>query len=483
MSNASVTFLCRGPGTRYPDRPPTGPHGAVGVAGVRARHGRGRRGGGRLAGAAVGSLRGVGHAVASGAGDGRDGGDDDPPPERARGAGARAPLARGVEQARAAGRVDRGRNRAVRRPARGRDEARPAPAVAARRERDGAVVEAPEQAGHGRRLRSVVMATGPAIEASGLVKRYDETVALGGVDLDVPRGAVLALLGPNGAGKTTTVRILTTLTVPTEGTARVAGFDVTREPVEVRRRIGLAAQDATVDELLTGRENLVMIAELHHLPRKRARTRADELLQRFDLSDTGDRLAREYSGGMRRRLDLAATLVNEPEILFLDEPTTGLDPRARNDLWGVLEHLVEGGVTVLLTTQYLEEAERLADDIAVVDHGRAIARGDARSLKREVGGDQLHVIAVNEDDLERIAEVMGRCAEAQPSVDRPTRSVTAPTAGGPGAIAALASELGSAGIAVEDLGLRQPTLDDVFLTLTGSSATEAEAEEELEQVA
>src|SRR5690349_4895142 len=226
------------------------------------------------------------------------------------------------------------------------------------------------------------MATGPAIEATGLVKRYGETVALAGVDLDVPRGAVLALLGPNGAGKTTTVRILTTLTVPSDGSARVAGFDVVADPNEVRRRIGLAAQDATVDELLTGRENLMMIGELHHLARRAARTRADELLSRFDLSDAGDRLTREYSGGMRRRLDLAATLVNEPEILFLDEPTTGLDPRARNDLWGVLDHLVAGGVTVLLTTQYLDEAERLADDIAVVDHGRVIARGDARALKR-----------------------------------------------------------------------------------------------------
>src|SRR5215211_5251159 len=258
------------------------------------------------------------------------------------------------------------------------------------------------------------MADGVAIEAAGLVKRYGETVALGGVDLDVARGAVLALLGPNGAGKTTTVRILTTLTVPDEGSARVAGFDVVSEPDEVRRRMGLAAQDATVDELLTGRENLEMIGELHHLPRKHARTRSVELLERFDLTDAADRLIREYSGGMRRRLDLAATLVNEPEILFLDEPTTGLDPRARKDLWGVLERLVEGGVTVLLTTQYLEEAERLADDIAVVDHGRVIARGDARSLKRQVGGDQLHVIATEVDDLARIAEVMGRCAQAEP---------------------------------------------------------------------
>jgi ABC-2 type transport system ATP-binding protein len=320
------------------------------------------------------------------------------------------------------------------------------------------------------------MATGPAIEASGLVKHYDETVALAGVDLDVARGAVLALLGPNGAGKTTAVRILTTLTEPTEGSARVAGFDVVEDAVEVRRRIGLAAQDATVDQLLTGRENLVMIGELHQLRRRAAKSRADELLERFTLADAGDRLAREYSGGMRRRLDLAATLVAEPEILFLDEPTTGLDPRARNDLWEVLEHLVEGGVTVLLTTQYLEEAERLADDIAVVDHGRVIARGDARALKRQVGGDQLHVIAVDENDLERIAEIMGRCAQAEPTVNRPERSVTAPTEGGPGAIASLASELASAGIAVEDLGLRQPTLDDVFLTLTGSSAAEAEVD-------
>jgi ABC-2 type transport system ATP-binding protein len=325
------------------------------------------------------------------------------------------------------------------------------------------------------------MATGPAIEASGLVKRYDETVALAGVDLDVARGAVLALLGPNGAGKTTTVRILTTLTEPSEGTARVAGFDVVNEADEVRRRIGLAAQDATVDQLLTGRENLVMIGELFQIPRKEARARADDLLARFDLADAGNRLAREYSGGMRRRLDLAATLVAQPEILFLDEPTTGLDPRARIELWGVLDRLVEGGVTVLLTTQYLEEAERLADDIAVVDHGRVIARGDARSLKRQVGGDQLHVIARDEADLDAIAQIMGRCAQAEPTVDRATRSVTAPTEGGPGAIASLAAELDGAGIGVEDLGLRQPTLDDVFLTLTGTPAEQAEAD--LEAVA
>src|SRR3954454_24633387 len=257
------------------------------------------------------------------------------------------------------------------------------------------------------------MATGPAIEATGLVKRYDATVALGGVDLDVPRGAVLALLGPNGAGKTTTVRILTTLTTPTEGSARVAGFDVVQDAGEVRRRIGLAAQDATIDELLTGRENLEMIGELHHLGRKAARARAADLLERFALADAGDRLARQYSGGMRRRLDLAATLVNEPEILFLDEPTTGLDPRARKDLWVVLEHLVEVCVTVLLTPQSLEDAEPSIDAIPAANHGFLIARGDARSLKREVGGDQLHVIAARDEDLDEVARLVGGCAGAE----------------------------------------------------------------------
>jgi ABC-2 type transport system ATP-binding protein len=315
---------------------------------------------------------------------------------------------------------------------------------------------------------------GPAIEAVGLVKRYGDNVALAGVDFDVPRGAVCSLLGPNGAGKTTAVRILTTLTQPDEGSAQVAGFDVCAEPVEVRRRIGLAAQDATVDGLLTGRENLVMIGELHQIPRRPARVRAGELLERFDLVDAADRLVRDYSGGMRRRLDLAATLVAEPEILFLDEPTTGLDPRARMDLWGVLDDLVAGGVTVLLTTQYLEEAERLADDIVVVDHGRVIARGDARSLKRQVGGDQLHVVVADEDDLEVVAHMLARVAGADPSIDPPTRSVTAPTDRGPEAIAEVAAQLADAGIAIEDLGLSQPTLDDVFLTLTGSAAAALE---------
>jgi ABC-2 type transport system ATP-binding protein len=219
-----------------------------------------------------------------------------------------------------------------------------------------------------------------AIEAHGLVKRYGEKLALTGVDLSVPRGQVCGLLGPNGAGKTTAVRILTTLTAPTAGTARVAGIDVVADPIGVRGTLGLAAQDATVDGKLTGYENLVMVGELHHLGRRNAKARARELLAQFSLSDAANKRAEHYSGGMRRRLDLAATLVARPQVLFLDEPTTGLDPRARLELWDVLEKLVTGGSTILLTTQYLEEADRLADEIVVVDHGRVIARGDSRSL-------------------------------------------------------------------------------------------------------
>jgi ABC-2 type transport system ATP-binding protein len=318
-----------------------------------------------------------------------------------------------------------------------------------------------------------------AIEAHGLVKRYGDKAALDGVDLDVARGAVCALLGPNGAGKTTAVRVLTTLTLPDAGTARVAGHDVVGDPVSVRRVLGLAAQEATVDGLLTGHENLTMIGELHHLGRKRALARATELLEQFSLSDASGKLAKEYSGGMRRRLDLAATLVAEPEVLFLDEPTTGLDPRARNDLWDVLDDLVAGGATILLTTQYLEEADRLADDIVVVDHGRVIARGDARALKRQVGGDQLRVVVARREDLQEVAGIVERIAGVAPAVDPGARSVIAPAVdpgavredgagAGVAAIGALADALRDADIAVEDLGLAQPTLDDVFLTLTGA---------------
>jgi len=312
------------------------------------------------------------------------------------------------------------------------------------------------------------MATEHAIEAFGLVKRYGTKLALDRVDLEVARGSVCGLLGPNGAGKTTAVRILTTLTSPDAGTAHVAGHDVTRDPAAVRRKIGLAAQDATVDGLLTGRENLVMIGELRHIGRRRAKQRATELLEQFSLTDAGDRVCKDYSGGMRRRLDLAATLVAEPEVLFLDEPTTGLDPRARNELWDVLDGLVAEGATILLTTQYLEEADRLAKDIFVVDHGRVIARGDARSLKRQIGGDQLHVVCASPDDLNAAAELAERVAGAPSTIDPPARRVTAPTDGGVDALATLARELADRGIAVDDLGLSQPTLEDVFLTLTGA---------------
>ncbi len=234
-----------------------------------------------------------------------------------------------------------------------------------------------------------------AVEARGLVKRYGTTTALGGIDLEVPTGTVTAVLGPNGAGKTTAVRILTTLSEADEGRAMVAGFDVRTQATEVRRRIGLASQDATVDPLLTGRENLVMLGELHQLGRREAATRAGELLGDFGLTEAADRVMSGYSGGMRRRLDLAATLVARPQVLFLDEPTTGLDPRARLELWAVLDTLVERGTTIVLTTQYLDEAERLADDIVVVDHGCVIAQGDSRSLKSQVGGDQIHVVVVD----------------------------------------------------------------------------------------
>ncbi len=306
-----------------------------------------------------------------------------------------------------------------------------------------------------------------AIEATGLVKRYGDKAALDGVDISVPTGTVTAVLGPNGAGKTTAVRILTTLSEADEGTASVAGFDVRREPTEVRRRIGLAAQDATVDPLLTGHENLVMIGELHQLARKEAKDRATELLEQFDLSDASKKLASAFSGGMRRRLDLAATLVARPEVLFLDEPTTGLDPRARNDLWAVLETLVGVGVTILLTTQYLEEADRLADDILVVDHGSVIAHGDARSLKRQVGGDNIGVTISDHGRLDEVADILRRVTGADPIVDRSARTATAPTAGGVAGLAQVANALAEAGQEVEDLSLRQPTLDEVFLTLTG----------------
>jgi ABC-2 type transport system ATP-binding protein len=312
-----------------------------------------------------------------------------------------------------------------------------------------------------------------AVKAHGLVKRYGSNTALAGIDLDVATGTVTAVLGPNGAGKTTAVRILTTLTEADEGHARVAGYDVRAQPREVRRRIGLAAQDATVDPLLTGRENLVMLGELHQLRRRDALRRAAELLTDFSLDEAADRVTSGYSGGMRRRLDLAATLVAQPQVLFLDEPTTGLDPRGRAELWVVLDTLVDRGTTVVLTTQYLEEAERLADDIIVIDHGRIIARGDARKLKRDVGSDQIQVVVVEPDQLDEAARILARTTDSIPTVDAATRSATAPTSQGVEGLVAVAKGLAEARITVDDLGLHQPTLDEVFLTLTGSSASDA----------
>jgi ABC-2 type transport system ATP-binding protein len=320
-----------------------------------------------------------------------------------------------------------------------------------------------------------------AIEAKGLVKRFGTKTALNGVDLAVPVGTVTAVLGPNGAGKTTAVRILTTLSRADGGTATVAGLDVATQADQVRRSLGLAAQDATVDGLLTGHENLTMIGELHHLGRKAAKERADQLLGEFSLTDAKDKLAQDYSGGMRRRLDLAATLVARPPVLFLDEPTTGLDPRARNELWEVLDGLVGRGTTILLTTQYLEEAERLADDIVVIDHGRVIAQGDSRELKRKVGGDQLQLVVSDGAQLDHAVAILARGAGADPQVDAQARTATVPTTSGVAALAAVSVALADAGIEVDDLGMRQPTLDEVFLTLTGAPAT-PETDESTDQL-
>ncbi|GAA4849258.1 daunorubicin resistance protein DrrA family ABC transporter ATP-binding protein [Luteimicrobium xylanilyticum] len=312
----------------------------------------------------------------------------------------------------------------------------------------------------------------PAVRARGLVKRYKEVTALAGVDLDVPRGSVLGLLGPNGAGKTTIVRILSTLLPADEGTAEVAGVDVRRDPAGVRRKIGLSGQYAAVDEYLTGFENLVMIGRLYHLGKKRSAARARELLADFRLDEAGDRPTRTYSGGMRRRLDLAGALVADPPVLFLDEPTTGLDPRGRTDMWEVIRSLVSGGTTLLLTTQYLEEADMLADDIVVIDRGRIIARGTADELKRQVGGERLEVTvrdAARLDDAERLLTPLG---SGRPHVDRERRTFSVSVGTGVQALTAALRELEAAGIELDDVGLRRPTLDDVFLTLTGHVAEE-----------
>jgi len=313
-----------------------------------------------------------------------------------------------------------------------------------------------------------------AIEADQLVKHFGETVAVDGVSFAVPRGTVLGLLGPNGAGKTTTVRMMTTLTGPTSGTARVAGHDVVREPAAVRRSMGLTGQSATVDELLTGRENLWLVGSLYGLDRATIARVSDELLERFSLTEAGGRVVKTYSGGMRRRLDLAVSLVATPPVLFLDEPTTGLDPRSRVELWDVLRDLVGEGTTLLLTTQYLEEADQLADDIVVIDKGSVIAQGTPLQLKDASGKAALVVTVSRPEDVATAAErVRGTGLEVH--VDEPARRITAP-AEGLADITRIAALFDGSGIDLDDLGLQRPSLDDVFLHLTGHRAEEPESE-------
>jgi ABC-2 type transport system ATP-binding protein len=311
------------------------------------------------------------------------------------------------------------------------------------------------------------------VVAEGLGKRFGDLWALRNVDLAVPAGSVLGLLGHNGAGKTTAVRILTTLLRPTEGHATVAGHDVVADAAVVRTKIGLAGQQATVDGLLTARANLQMVGRLYHLPRAEARARADELLERLSLADAADRLVKTFSGGMRRRLDLAASLVATPPVLFLDEPTTGLDPRGRIELWSVLRELVRDGATMLLTTQYLEEADRLADDIVVLEGGRVAAQGSPAQLKARVGGERLEVSVGSAHELAAAAAALGRFASDQPTVDTEESRVVAPvTAGVP--LAEVVRALDAAGVATTDLHRREATLDDVFLALTELTETTTE---------
>jgi ABC-2 type transport system ATP-binding protein len=313
-----------------------------------------------------------------------------------------------------------------------------------------------------------------AVRARSLVKTYGSTRALDGVDLDIEPGKVLGLLGPNGAGKTTTVRILTTLLRPDSGEAWVAGHDVLNEPDEVRKRIGLSGQYAAVDENLTGFENLYMVGRLYGRRKPAARQRARELLKRFQLDDAADRPAKGYSGGMRRRLDLAGALVAEPAVVILDEPTTGLDPRGRIDTWEVIRDLVSDGTTVLLTTQYLEEADQLADSIVVIDKGKVIARGTADELKAQIGGERLELVVDSADDLAVTATVLREVGSAEPSVDEHTRKVDVLVEAGPKALIEALRRLDAQNVAVHDVGLHRPTLDDVFLSLTGHAAEEGE---------
>jgi ABC-2 type transport system ATP-binding protein len=325
------------------------------------------------------------------------------------------------------------------------------------------------------------MSDGPAIEVHGLVKRFGDVRALDGLDLLATRGRVLGLLGPNGAGKTTLVRVLATLLAPDAGTARVLGLDVRRDAAALRERIGLAGQYAAVDENLTGLENLTMVGRLYGAKRKAAKARGRELLERFDLVEAGDRPTKTYSGGMRRRLDLAASLVAEPPVLFLDEPTTGLDPRSRLSLWAVIEDLVAGGTTALLTTQYLDEADRLADTIAVIDHGRLIAEGTSDELKDRLGGERLEVSLDDGADPQVAVRALASMSDEPPSLEGATVRLTLRER--TGAIVEAVHRLRDAGVGVDDLALRRPTLDEVFLALTGHAAEEGPADDPEERAA
>jgi ABC-2 type transport system ATP-binding protein len=318
------------------------------------------------------------------------------------------------------------------------------------------------------------------IRTSGLVKRYGKVVALDGLDLAVPQGTVLGLLGPNGAGKTTAVRILTTLLDADEGTAEVAGLDVRKKPHQVRERIGLSGQNAAVDEHLTGFENLDMVGRLYHMGRAKSRARARDLLDRFDLDEAANRPAKTYSGGMRRRLDLAAALVAEPEVLFLDEPTTGLDPRSRAQMWETIQELARGGSTVLLTTQYMEEADRLTDDIVVIDRGQKIAEGTPDRLKAQIGGERIEIVVESSDDFPVARAVLvDFCGgEEEVQLDEQTRRLTAAVTGGVPVLKAVLQRLGEREVKAADIGLRRPTLDDVFLSLTGHVAEQKKGDGE-----
>ncbi|HEY1918022.1 MAG TPA: ATP-binding cassette domain-containing protein [Streptosporangiaceae bacterium] len=316
-----------------------------------------------------------------------------------------------------------------------------------------------------------------AIEAEGLAKRFGKTDALAGLDLRVPRGSVYGLLGPNGAGKTTAVRVLATLLLPDAGSARVLGTDVVAAAPEVRRRIGLTGQYAALDNYLTGRANLVMIGELSRLSRREAKRRADELLEQFDLTGAAGRAVKTYSGGMQRRLDLAASLIGRPELLFLDEPTTGLDPRSRNMLWNIIRELAAEGRTLLLTTQYLEEADQLAGRMAVVDAGKVIAEGTPDELKSQVGGERIEITLIPGADLAAaVATVKGHAA-GPVEVDAAQRKLMAPVSATAGMATALVRSLDQAGVAVDSLTVHRPSLNDVFLSLTGHQAEEADEDE------